>query len=40
MYFFDLDGTLLDSNGIWLTLTGTFWPGTGYPPCPRTIRNM
>ena len=27
MIFFDLDGTLLDSNGVWLNVDNEFWGG-------------
>lgn len=39
MYFFDLDGTLLDSNGIWLDIDRDFLARHGISPVPRTIRN-
>ena len=29
MYFFDLDGTLLDSNGVWLDIDVEFRLGAG-----------
>ena len=35
MYFFDLDGTLLDSNGIWLDIDVAFLGRFGIDPVPR-----
>ena len=35
MYFFDLDGTLLDSNGIWLDIDIQFLAKHGISPVPR-----
>ena len=35
MYFFDLDGTLLDSNGIWLDIDVEFLGGYGIAPVPE-----
>lgn len=34
MYFFDLDGTLLDSNGVWLDLDMEFLGSHGIDPVP------
>ncbi len=34
MYFFDLDGTLLDSNGIWLDIDIEFLGRRGISPVP------
>lgn len=34
MYFFDLDGTLLDSNGIWLEIDAAFLSRRGVSPVP------
>ena len=34
MYFFDLDGTLLDSNGVWLEIDVAFLAGQGISPVP------
>ena len=34
MYFFDLDGTLLDSNGIWLDIDMDFLSQHGIAPVP------
>lgn len=31
MYLFDLDGTLIDSNGIWAEVDRTFLARRGYP---------
>ena len=35
MYFFDLDGTLLDSNGIWLDIDMEFLGRHGISPVPQ-----
>ena len=35
MYFFDLDGTLLDSNGIWLDIDVDFLGRFGVEPVPE-----
>ena len=35
MYFFDLDGTLLDSNGIWLDIDVDFLGRFGVGPVPE-----
>ena len=35
MYFFDLDGTLLDSNGIWLDIDRDFLARHGISPVPE-----
>lgn len=35
MYFFDLDGTLLDSNGIWLDIDIQFLGRHGISPVPE-----
>ena len=35
MYFFDLDGTLLDSNGIWLDIDMDFLGLHGISPVPE-----
>ena len=35
MYFFDLDGTLLDSNGIWLDIDMDFLGRQGISPVPE-----
>ena len=35
MYFFDLDGTLLDSNGIWLDIDIEFLGRRGISPVPE-----
>lgn len=35
MYFFDLDGTLLDSNGIWLDIDMVFLGQHGISPVPE-----
>ena len=35
MYFFDLDGTLLDSNGIWLDIDMEFLGRHGINPVPQ-----
>ncbi len=35
MYFFDLDGTLLDSNGIWLDIDVEFLHRHGVDPVPE-----
>ena len=35
MYFFDLDGTLLDSNGIWLDIDRDFLAMHGISPVPE-----
>ena len=35
MYFFDLDGTLLDSNGIWLDIDIEFLGRRGISPVPQ-----
>ena len=35
MYFFDLDGTLLDSNGIWLDIDIRFLGQHGIAPVPE-----
>ena len=35
MYFFDLDGTLLDSNGIWLQIDVEFLGLYGITPVPK-----
>lgn len=35
MYFFDLDGTLLDSNGIWLDIDIEFLGRRGIAPVPE-----
>lgn len=35
MYFFDLDGTLLDSNGIWLDIDIDFLGQQGISPVPE-----
>ena len=35
MYFFDLDGTLLDSNGIWLDIDMDFLGRHGISPVPE-----
>lgn len=35
MYFFDLDGTLLDSNGIWLDIDMEFLGRHGIAPVPE-----
>lgn len=35
MYFFDLDGTLLDSNGIWLDIDIAFLGRYGVSPVPK-----
>ena len=35
MYFFDLDGTLLDSNGIWLEIDIQFLGRLGIAPVPE-----
>lgn len=35
MYFFDLDGTLLDSNGIWLDIDIDFLGRQGISPVPE-----
>lgn len=35
MYLFDLDGTLLDSNGIWLDIDVAFLGGVGVDPVPE-----
>jgi HAD superfamily hydrolase (TIGR01509 family) len=35
MYFFDLDGTLLDSNGIWLDIDMEFLGQHGISPVPQ-----
>ena len=34
MYLFDLDGTLIDSNGIWAEVDRTFLARRGYPSLP------
>ena len=36
MYFFDLDGTLLDSNGIWLDIDMVFLSQHGIDPVPQS----
>ena len=36
MYFFDLDGTLLDSNGIWLDIDMVFLGKHGISPVPES----
>ncbi len=36
MYLFDMDGTLIDSNDVWKTWTGNFWPG-GVCPTQKPI---
>ena len=35
VYFFDLDGTLLDSNGVWLDLDIDFLKSRGISPVPQ-----
>ena len=35
MYFFDLDGTLLDSNGVWLDIDIAFLGQRGVSPVPQ-----
>ena len=35
MYFFDLDGTLLDSNGVWLDIDMEFLGRRGISPVPE-----
>ncbi len=35
MYFFDLDGTLLDSNGVWLDIDIAFLGKLGVSPVPE-----
>ncbi len=35
MIFFDLDGTLLDSNGVWLEVDNTFLGRRGLSPTPE-----
>jgi len=35
VYFFDLDGTLLDSNGVWLDLDIDFLQSRGISPVPQ-----
>lgn len=35
MYFFDLDGTLLDSNGVWLDIDIAFLGRRGIAPVPE-----
>lgn len=35
MYFFDLDGTLLDSNGVWLEIDISFLGRYGIDPVPQ-----
>ena len=40
MYFFDLDGTLLDSNGIWLDIDIRFLGEHGISPVPGTTPTM
>ena len=35
MYFFDLDGTLLDSNGVWLDIDTEFLGRCGIRPVPE-----
>ena len=35
MLFFDLDGTLLDSNGIWLDIDAAFLGEHGIAPVPE-----
>ena len=35
MYFFDLDGTLLDSNGVWLEIDIEFLGRHGIHPVPE-----
>ena len=35
MYFFDLDGTLLDSNGVWQDIDVEFLLGYGISPVPE-----
>ena len=35
MYFFDLDGTLLDSNGVWLDIDISFLGRHGISPVPE-----
>ena len=35
MYFFDLDGTLLDSNGVWLDIDIEFLGRQGIHPVPE-----
>ena len=35
MYFFDLDGTLLDSNGVWLDIDIEFLGRHGISPVPE-----
>ena len=35
MHFFDLDGTLLDSNGIWLDIDRDFLAMHGISPVPE-----
>ncbi len=35
MYFFDLDGTLLDSNGVWLDIDIAFLGQRGISPVPQ-----
>lgn len=35
MIFFDLDGTLLDSNGVWLEVDNTFLGRRGLAPTPE-----
>lgn len=35
MYFFDLDGTLLDSNGVWIRVDEEFLRRRGFTPTPE-----
>lgn len=38
MYLFDLDGTLIDSNGIWAEVDRTFLARRGYPYTQGVLR--
>ena len=40
MLFFDLDGTLLDSNGIWLDIDAAFRGEHGIAPVPEDYTEM
>lgn len=40
MYFFDLDGTMLDSNGIWLDIDIRFLGKLGISPVPQSYTDF
>lgn len=40
MIFFDLDGTLIDSNGVWLQVDHTFLGRRGLAPTPEYVHTV